>query len=248
MRGKLRALLLIGSCSVLALLGCQSLQRRALFHPTHHAGDSGLARWGHEGSLVGLAREVPSPDNIWLMLPGNTGQAADRARMLQVFPARDSVYILEYPGYGQRSGKPSRRTIDAAALAAYQLLRARYAGRHVCVAGESIGSGPAATLGALPQSPDKLVFIVPFADLKSVGRDYSPHAPMGLLLAGSWNNVESLSNYQGPMEVFGAECDTVIDVRHARTLAASRPQATFHLLPGGHNEWSRQPGLRLRCP
>ena len=156
MRGKLRALLLIGSCSVLALLGCQSLQRRALFHPTHHAGDSGLARWSHEGSLVGLAREVPSPDNIWLMLPGNTGQAADRARMLQVFPARDSVYILEYPGYGQRSGKPSRRTIDAAALAAYQLLRARYAGRHVCVAGESIGSGPAATLGALPQPPDKL--------------------------------------------------------------------------------------------
>jgi len=37
-------------------------------------------------------------------------------------------------------------------------------------------------------------------------------------------------------------------VKHARALAASRPQAKFHLIRGGHNGWSRQPGMRIRCP
>jgi len=182
------------------------------------------------------------------MLHGNGGQAADRVYALHAFAPRDSVYILEYPGYGQREGKPSRSTIDAAALAAYQLLREKYPGKPVCVAAESIGSGPASTLAAAQQPPDKLVFIVPFDDLKSVGKDHVPYAPMSLLLAGSWNNVESLAKYDGPMEVFGAERDEVISVRHAQALAASRPQAKFHLLRGGHNDWSRQPDVQIRYP
>jgi hypothetical protein len=239
---------MLGLFCVALCSGCQYLQRRALFHPSHNAGDNGLVRWTHEGSLVGFAREVPSPDSVWLMLHGNGGQAADRVYALPAFSPRDSVYILEYPGYGQRQGKPSRKSIDAAALAAYQLLRAKFPGKPVCVVAESIGSGPAATLGGANPPPDKLVFFVPFADLKSVGKDYAPHAPMSLLLAGSWNNVESLARFDGPMEVFGAERDEVIHVRHAQTLAASRPQAKFHMLQGGHNEWWRRPEVRIRYP
>ena len=230
------------------LAGCQAMQRKALFRPTHHTAENGLSRWSLQGNVIGFGREVTGPQNIWLMLHGNSGQAADRVYALGVFPADDSVFIMEYPGYGQRPGKPSRRSFDEAALAAYQDLRTRFPGKRVCVAAESIGSGPAATLASASPAPDKLVFFVPFADLKDVGRDYSPHAPMGLLLAGSWNNAEALANYHGPMDVFGAADDDVIDVRHARALAASRPQAKFHLLPGGHNGWSRQPDLRIRCP
>ena len=53
---------------------------------------------------------------------------------------------------------------------------------------------------------------------------------MSLLLAGSWNNVESLADYHGPIDVFGAETDEVIQCAHAQALAASRPQAKFHLI------------------
>lgn len=248
MSGRMVSLVVMGLLVAALFFGCQSLARKALFYPTHDAGDNGLARWTHEGSLVGFAREVPAPENVWLMLHGNGGQAADRVYALHAFSPRDSVYILEYPGYGQREGQPSRASFDAAALAAYQLLRAKFPGKRVCVAAESIGSGPAATLVAAEQPPDKLVFIVPFDDLKSVGKDHVPYAPMSLLLAGSWNNVESLAKYDGPMDVFGAERDEVIHVRHAQALAASRPQARFHLLRGGHNDWSRQPEVEIRYP
>jgi len=248
MSGKMFALLVLGLFCAAMFFGCQALQRNALFYPTHHDGDGGLARWTHEGDLIGFAREVPAPENVWLMLHGNGGQAADRVYALGAFSPRDSVFIMEYPGYGRRPGKPSRVSFDAAALAAYQLLRARFPGKPVCVAAESIGSGPAATLVAASQPPDKLVFIVPFDDLKSVGKDHLPYAPMSLLLAGSWNNVESLAKYDGPVDVFGAERDQVINVRHAQALAASRPQAKFHLLRGGHNDWSTQPEVEIRNP
>jgi hypothetical protein len=199
---------------------------------------------------MGFAREVQAPENVWLMLHGNGGQAADRGYALGAFSLRDSVFILEYPGYGQREGKPGRSSFDGAARAAYEALRARFPGTPVCVVAESIGSGPAATLGALPRPPDKFVFIVPFDNLKSVARDHVRYLPVGMLLAGSWNNVESLAHYDGPMDVFGARRDEVINVRHAQALAASRPQARFVLIEGSHNGWSGQtePRVLIRNP
>ena len=248
MAGKFIAVALLGLFCLIVFFGCQALQRTALFYPTHNASDNGLARWMNDGALIGFAREVPQPENIWLMLHGNSGQAADRVYALGAFSPGDSVFILEYPGYGQRPGKPSRKSFDAAALEAYQLLRAKFPGKPVCVAAESIGSGPAAMLGAAQQPPDKLVFIVPFDDLKSVAKDHVRYAPLSLLLAGAWNNVEAISGYHGPIDVFGAERDEIIHVRHAQALAASLPQAKFHLIRGGHNDWSVQPDLRISNP
>ncbi len=248
MAGKIIAVALIGLFCLIVFFGCQALQRSALFYPTNNSSDNGLARWMNEGALIGFAREVPQPETIWLMLHGNSGQAADRVYALDAYSSGDSVFIMEYPGYGERTGTPSRNSFDAAALEAYQLLRAKFPGKPVCVAAESIGSGPAAMLGAANQPPDKLVFIVPFDDLKSVGKDHMRYMPMSLLLAGTWNNVEAVASYDGPIDVFGAEQDEVINVRHAQALAASRPQAKFHLIRGGHNDWSTQPDVRIRNP
>jgi uncharacterized protein len=234
--------------STVAFFGCQALVRRMMFAPTHHAQDNGLARWIHDGAVIGFSRMVDDPENVWLLLHGNGGQAADRTYALQAFAGDDAVFILEYPGYGQRSGKLSRASFDAAARDAYELLRARFPDKPVCVATESLGSGPGSMLAKLPRAPDKLVFIVPFDDVKSLARELVGWLPTGLMLGGSWDNVESMANYRGPVEVFGAEGDGIIPVAHARRLAASLPQARFHLVPGGHNDWSRQPEVRIRNP
>jgi uncharacterized protein len=248
MAGKIMVVALTGLFCLIVFFGCQALQRAALFYPSHNSGDNGLARWMNAGALIGFAREVPQPENIWLMLHGNGGQAADRVYALGAYAPGDSVFIMEYPGYGQRPGTASRKSFDAAALEAYQLLRAKFPGKPVCVAAESIGSGPAAMLGAAQLPPDKLVFIVPFDDLKSVGKDHIRYLPMSLVLAGTWNNLQALSSYHGPIDVFGAERDEIINVRHAQALAASRPQAKFHLIRGGHNDWSTQADVRIRNP
>jgi pimeloyl-ACP methyl ester carboxylesterase len=244
-RHRTLALLLAGTLTV---LGCQALVRKMLFFPTHHADDHGLARWKQEGRLIGFSRDVEGPVNVWLMLHGNGGQAADRAYALHAFDEHDAVFILEYPGYGERPGKLSRESFDAAAREAYQLLRARFPGKPVCIATESLGSGAGSTLARLPLPPDKFVFIVPFDNLTSLGREHVNWLPVGIILAGSWDNVDSMAGYRGPVDVFGAERDEVIPVAHARRLAASLPQARFTALSGGHNDWADDPAVVIRNP
>ena len=250
MIGKLFRMLIVVILLLGALLvfGCTVLPGKMLFHPTHVARASVLTPWTHEGKTIGFAREVEKPGVVWLMLHGNGGQAADREYALPAFDAADSVFILEYPGYGMREGKPSRKSFDAAAREGYAALRARFPGTRVCVAAESIGSGPASVLSAEQPAPDKIVYVVPFDTLASVGKEHMSYLPVDLLLAGYWNNLESMKGYRGPVDIFGAERDGIIPVKHAQSLAASIPQAKFYLIAGGHNEWSARPKVRFRCP
>ena len=234
--------------SALLIGGCQALVRKLMYYPTHHAGDQGLAHWMRGADLIGFSRPVEDPQNVWLLLHGNGGQAADRRYALAAFSDRDAVYILEYPGYGQRPGKLSRASFDAAAREAYELLRAQFPGKPVCVVTESLGSGAGSTLALLPKPPDKFVFIVPFDDMTSLGHEKISWLPAGIMLKGSWDNVESMKGYHGPVDVFGAEQDQIIPVAHARRLAASLPQSKFVLLQGGHNDWASQPEVAIRNP
>lgn len=96
---------------------------------------------------LGYCREVPQPRTGWLMTHGNAGQASHRGYVLSCLAATDSLYVLEYPGFGQRVGTPSRESMNAAAGQAYQALRAAFPRTPVGVIGESIGSGPACPRG-----------------------------------------------------------------------------------------------------
>jgi len=239
--------LTLAALLVLCAVGCQSIQRKALFYPSHHANDNGFTPWMREGRTIGFAREAADPKNVWLMLHGNGGQAADRQYAMFAFDPADSVFILEYPGYGQRPGKPSRRAFDAAAREGYADLRARFPDKPLCIAGESLGSGPASMLSRETPAPDKIALVVPFDRIVDVAHDHVRWLPVSLILMGTWDNIDALQGYSGPLEIFGAEQDEVIDVRHARALAESVPHATYHQIAGGHG-WANGRDVAFRCP
>jgi pimeloyl-ACP methyl ester carboxylesterase len=229
-------------------VGCSSIARKLLFHPTHRPHNNSLTPWISNGETIGYARETVSPKNIWLMLHGNAGQAADRLYAVPSFAPEDSVFILEYPGYGKRDGVPSKETFNRAAQAAYRLLRETYPHLPVCVAAESIGSGPASYLATLSQPPDKLILIVPFDKISLVAQNYFPSFLVDRMLKDNWDNIEALSHYQCPIEIFGAEADNIIPVRHAKALTAAIPKAKMTLIGGGHNDWSHQGRVTIRNP
>lgn len=228
------------------VVGCKSLQRKFLFFPSHHQRDNGLTAWKREGQLIGYAREVAEPENVWLMLHGNAGQAADRTYALPCFSPRDSVFILEYPGYGMRSGKPSTATFNAAAVEAYKMLRETFPKTPVCVVGESIGTGPASALAKETPPPDKTVLVVPYDKLTSVAAHHFPYLPVRLILGRCWDNIDALGGYSGPVEIFGALEDDIIPIQHARNLAHRVPGAKFHEIPCGHNDWSSGGAVQIR--
>jgi pimeloyl-ACP methyl ester carboxylesterase len=229
--------------------GCSSfIQRKLLYFPSHRTDNNGLAPWIRDGEIIGYSRIVESPKNVWLMIHGNGGQASGRAYALPCFSPDDSVFILEYPGYGMRRGVPSKKALNQAAQEAYLLLRETYPKTPVCIVAESLGSGPACTLAILTPPPGKFVLIVPFEKLSLVAKDHFPSIIVRLLLRDNWDNVEALSHYKGPIDIFGAEADMVIPVVHAKALAAAFPLAKFTLIPSGHNEWSESGCVSIRNP
>ncbi|MGY8695309.1 MAG: alpha/beta hydrolase [Verrucomicrobiia bacterium] len=243
-------LTLIAAVVVVVFLsfGCASIERKLLFYPSHATDANGLQPWVKDNRLIGFSRMVESPKNVWLMIHGNGGQAADRSYAIHCFSNEDSVFILEYPGYGTRSGKPSRKSFNEAAEEAYFELRQLYPGVPVCVVGESIGSGGASYLASLDSPPEKVALVVPFDILSLVAKERFPSTIVKLVLRSNWDNVDSLSGYKGPIEIFGAKLDTIIPVSHAQTLAASVPHSKLTLLEGGHNDWSIGDRVNFRNP
>lgn len=235
---------------LLLFVGCTSaIERSMLFHPTHHANSNGLHGWKDEsGAPLGFVRPGSAPKAVWLLLHGTAGQAADRVYALPRFAPGDTVYIMEYPGFGLRPGKPSRASFDAAAEAAYRWLRKAHPHLPVCVAGESIGSGPASHLGSLAQPPDKIVLLTPFARLAEVARGHVPGLLVTLALKSDWDNVASLTKYPGPVEIYGAQVDVIVPVEQAKALAASKPGAKLTIIEGGHNDWSQHPRVVIAYP
>jgi pimeloyl-ACP methyl ester carboxylesterase len=223
-------------------------QRSMLYFPSHDAEEAGrkLVPWRDGLRIIGYCHEVTNPATIWLMTHGNAGQAADRDYVLQCLSNQDSLYVLEYPGYGAREGSPSRESMNRATAEAYRLLRSRYQRTPVCALGESIGTGPASFLATEKPPPDKIVLMVPFDSLSNVASRHFPFLPVRLLLRDAWDNVESLRHYTGPVEVFGATDDSVIPVKHARALAAQVKGAKFTLLKCRHTEWADCAEVKIR--
>lgn len=220
------------------------LQGVFVYHPTHQTAPAGLTPWLVEGQLFGYAREATTPAAVWLIMQGNAGQAGQRGYFKNV-PASEAIFVLEYPGYGQRSGPMTRDSINTAAAAAYHELRRRFPDVPVGVVGESFGSGPATRLARESRPPDRFVLFVPLARLDLLMDRFVPVLPMRLLLRENWNNVASLQGYRGPVTIYAAENDQVIPRAHTLLLAQSVPAARLVWLAGGHNDAGEDGSVRL---
>jgi uncharacterized protein len=238
----LKALLAFFAMTLL-LIGCA--QRKLLYFPSHDkseqfAASGKMMPWLDKNQgLIGYARIPANPNRVWLIMHGNGGQAAHRAYMLAYFKPTDAVYVLEYPGYGDRAGDPSKTAFNQAAETAYQLLAMQYGRYSIHVLGESIGSGPASFLATMNNPPARIVLLVPFDLISNVAQEKFPFLPVKLMLLDQWNNIESLKNYSNRLDIWAATHDQVIPTHHAKNLAKNLPKSHFHEFEGSHN-WSEK--------
>ena len=61
------------------------------------------------------------------------------------------------------------------------------------------------------------------------------------------NQARALSKYTGPVEIFGAEQEAVMPIKHAKKLAGSVPSARFHCIPAA-TDWSQGTSVEIRNP
>jgi len=154
------------------------------------------------------------------------------------------VLLLEYPGYGRSAGRPSERSIFAAADAALAWARndPRVDAARIVAYGRSLGGG-AATYLAVERGLAGLILESSFTSVRPLAaRSLVP----GWLVRDPFDNLARLGRYRGPLLVLHGRDDGIIPASHGRALAAAVPGATFHEMPCGHNDCARAwPEIRV---
>ena len=224
-------------------------QRAFIYHPRvfssaevdRMAQSRELVRWTNAtGQNIGFKRMSPRQPSqgAVLMTYGNGSTATDSgyyADNIQNAAALD-MYILEYPGYEDRPGKPSQKAIFAAAREGFELLPAN---KPIYLVGESLGSGVASYLaGTYPNRVAGIVLISPFNKLTSVAQYHFPILPVFLLLTDRYPSVVYLRNYHGKVAVTVDGRDVVVPEKFGLRLYNSYtgPKKLWQFPDSGHCE------------
>jgi len=212
---------------VTMISGCQ---RQFIYYPATasearlmpEAEGSGMRAWrGPDNELIGWRPVSSGAERRMLVFHGNAGYALHRSYYVEALSGLDEsfeVFILEYPGYGARSGRPSEEKNYTAAEEALRLLFQEDE-RPVFLTGESLGSGVASEMAArFPDQVEGLLLVTPFTTLREAGRAHFPAFLLNLILTEEYDNVQALKSYRGPLAVLLAEHDEVVPARLGREL------------------------------
>ena len=145
-----------------------------------------------------------------------------------------AVLLVEYPGYGRSTGKPSEESVTAGFVAAYDwaIRDSRVDPRRIIGYGRSLGGGAMAQLAAR-RPLAALILESTFTSIAQMVRD------AGIpdwLVVNRFDTRAVLASYPGPVLILHGMKDGTFPVAHAHALYASTPRATLHLQECGHND------------
>lgn len=196
---------------------------------------------------------------VWLLPPlvGEPGTAPlllfahGNAELVDFWPASFeeprrwglAVLLVEYPGYGRSTGRPSERSIARVMAAAHDWAAARpeVDARRIVGYGRSVGG---AAIGLLTRDRE-LAALVLESTFTSVPAMAGRLGVPGFLMRDRFDTLAALRGFPGPALVLHGTRDTIVPTEESRTLAAANPRAELHLLACGHNDCPR-PWYQLR--
>lgn len=182
--------------------------------------EAGFQKWqNNHGEFIGwVRRPAERSGKAVVLFHGNAGCAPGwihYADGLQAV-AKVDFYIIEYPGYGGRSGRPSQPSILNAAEEAIRSLAAHC---QLFVVGESLGTGPACYVaGKFDRSVTGLLLVAPYNNMQAVAQSHLPLFPIRWMLKDKYPSDDWLRTYHGPLAVVLAQNDNVVPSRLGQSL------------------------------
>ncbi len=150
---------------------------------------------------------------------GNAGHSLHRQYFARGFEPYFSVYLLEYPGYGSRPGRPGEDAFVEAARQAVQQLVEEDPALPVFLLGESIGTGVATRLATMfPDLIPGVLLVTPFTNLVDVGRLSFPRVLVRAVLRDRFDNEAALEGYTGRVGFLLAGQDEVVSTELGQRL------------------------------
>lgn len=147
-----------------------------------------------------------------------------------------AVLLVEYPGYGNSGGSPSRRSIQQTFEAAFDWAAAQpgIEARRIVAYGRSLGGGAACAL-TTSRSPAALILESTFTNTTAFA--WGLGAPP-FLVRDRFDNLSAVTAFRGPRLILHGERDEIVPTKHGRRLALAAG-VPLRLMPCGHNDCPR---------
>lgn len=185
-----------------------TFQRKLLYLPVvrsaaavdQMARAKGMERWKNSvGQFIGAKRICPNQPaaGCVLMLYGNASSAVGCSAYADAIQSAAPLdfFVVDYPGYEDRPGAPSRDALLAAAKDAFQSLNPH---QPIYLVGESLGTGVAAFLASeFSEQISGVMLLSPYHRLAEVAQKHYPWLPARWLLQDDFWSENYLRSYHG---------------------------------------------------
>jgi uncharacterized protein len=199
----------------------------------------------HAYYMAPQTRGSSDPSRLWLMFGGNGSLALDWLDLVEGYPDPAAGYLMiEYPGYGENSGKASPATILESTDKALAQLRqeegSSVTATRLAVIGHSLGCAAALQFAARTEV-ERIVLVSPFTTMTAMARRVVG-VPLAYLLRHRFDNVARLDEIakrspRPALTVIHGDSDDIVPVSMSRELVARYAGwAEYHEIKGGdHN-------------
>ncbi len=242
-----------------ALGGCQGLENRFVFRPTHTpepaAQPNGIRLTKSAPERRAYPLDLTTAEGTpvrawWCPVPGargavfychgNAGDLNDRAEPVARVMAElgESVLVFDYPGFGLSGGKPSEAGCYAAADAAHDwLTRNGVPAERITLVGVSLGGGVAVDL-ASRRPARALVLVKTFTSVPDVAAHLLLGLPVSRLMTNRFDSLAKIGRCGQPVFVASGTNDHLIPYRHGLKLydAANGPKRFYPIAGSDHDD------------
>jgi len=219
------------------------LQKSFIYFPVKGPGNLGLQEEFFSSGSETIQVLVINPDqqDALIYFGGNAEAVAHNRYDFGNIFKNISVYLVNYRGYGESTGRPSEQALYQDAELVYDKLKERH--RHLSIMGRSLGSGIATYLAA-NRATHKLILVTPFDSIEKIAQRRFPIYPISLLLREKYQSDRRVKNITAPTLVIMAEHDQIVPRKNSeRLLEQFKPhQVRVQIISGAdHNSISSFP-------
>jgi len=175
---------------------------------------------------------------VVLFFHGNGGNISHRLESIRIFNnIHMDVLIIDYRGYGQSEGSPSKEGTykDAEAAWDYLVQTMHVSPDRIIIFGRSLGSAVAAEM-ALRHQAAGLILESGFTSIKDIGKELFPYLPVSLIVRHKYDTISKVDRIEIPKLIVHSPQDDIIPYTHGIALyhRAAAPKA-FLKISGGHD-------------
>lgn len=178
-------------------------------------------------------------ENAFIYFGGNAEAVVANALEFSIIFQSQTVYLVNYRGYGGSSGEPTEAGLFSDAIAIFDSFSPAH--KNLAVIGRSLGSGIAMHLAA-NRPVSQVALITPYDSILALAKKQYPIFPISLLLKDKYDSISLANKVTAPVLAIAGGKDTLIPVLHSQNLIDQIGNDNAKIIiieEAGHNNISR---------